>query len=196
MPADPDWPSRNDHGLRRECRLTRHGASPPGGAMTQCPRDWFTKRYTPGGPKWIGLFPSSTDRGVTPARDRFLIDRGCMSTHSKADREFDAVILGCGSAGTTAAKRLRADGHTVAVIEMDQPGVTAPCARGHQGAASLRRDLLVHWGRHWLSRSPRASSSSSPTQGAGRFSAGISPRRRQDRHTEATWGRLVRYATL
>src|SRR5579862_9155118 len=49
-----------------------------------------------------------------------------MGTVSKADRRFDALILGCGSAGTTAAKRLRADGHTVAVVEMDQPGGDCP----------------------------------------------------------------------
>ena len=49
-----------------------------------------------------------------------------MSTHSNAGRQFDALILGCGSAGTTAAKRLRADGHTVAVVEMDQPGGDCP----------------------------------------------------------------------
>ena len=44
----------------------------------------------------------------------------------RADRHFDALILGCGSAGTTAAKRLKADGHTVAVVEMDQPGGDCP----------------------------------------------------------------------
>ena len=49
-----------------------------------------------------------------------------MSTSSKPGRQFDALILGCGSAGTTAAKRLRADGHTVAVVEMDQPGGDCP----------------------------------------------------------------------
>src|ERR1700682_5157202 len=49
-----------------------------------------------------------------------------MDTSSKGDRHFDALILGCGSAGTTAAKRLRADGHTVAVVEMDQPGGDCP----------------------------------------------------------------------
>jgi pyruvate/2-oxoglutarate dehydrogenase complex dihydrolipoamide dehydrogenase (E3) component len=49
-----------------------------------------------------------------------------MGTSSKADRHFDALILGCGSAGTTAAKRLRADGHSVAVVEMDQPGGDCP----------------------------------------------------------------------
>src|ERR1700677_4116358 len=49
-----------------------------------------------------------------------------MATSSKAARHFDALILGCGSAGTTAAKRLRADGHTVAVVEMDQPGGDCP----------------------------------------------------------------------
>lgn len=40
--------------------------------------------------------------------------------------QFDALILGCGSAGTTAAKRLRADGQSVAVVEMDQPGGDCP----------------------------------------------------------------------
>ena len=49
-----------------------------------------------------------------------------MGTTLKADRYFDALILGCGSAGTTAAKRLRADGHTVAVVERDQPGGDCP----------------------------------------------------------------------
>ena len=48
-----------------------------------------------------------------------------MGTSSKADRQFDALILGCGSAGTTAAKRLRAGGQTVAVVEMDQPAGAA-----------------------------------------------------------------------
>ena len=47
---------------------------------------------------------------------------------SNADRQFEALILGCGSAGTTAAKRLRADGHTVAVVEIDQPGGDCPSA--------------------------------------------------------------------
>jgi len=49
-----------------------------------------------------------------------------MGTSSKTARHFDALILGCGSAGTTAAKRLRADGRTVAVVEMDQPGGDCP----------------------------------------------------------------------
>ena len=49
-----------------------------------------------------------------------------MGTSSRAARRFDALILGCGSAGTTAAKRLRADGQTVAVVEMDQPGGDCP----------------------------------------------------------------------
>ncbi len=49
-----------------------------------------------------------------------------MSTSSKADSQFDALILGCGSAGTTAAKQLRTAGHTVAVVEMDQPGGDCP----------------------------------------------------------------------
>ena len=49
-----------------------------------------------------------------------------MGSTTKTDRQFDALILGCGSAGTTAAKRLRADGHTVAVVEMDQPGGDCP----------------------------------------------------------------------
>jgi mercuric reductase len=49
-----------------------------------------------------------------------------MNDSLKADRHFDALILGCGSAGTTAAKQLRADGHTVAVVEMDQPGGDCP----------------------------------------------------------------------
>jgi mercuric reductase len=49
-----------------------------------------------------------------------------MGTPLKADHQFDALILGCGSAGTTAAKRLQADGRTVAVIEMDQPGGDCP----------------------------------------------------------------------
>src|SRR3989442_11925308 len=52
--------------------------------------------------------------------------RGRMGSSSNADRHFDALILGCGSAGTTAAKRLRADGHTVAVVERDQPGGDCP----------------------------------------------------------------------
>ena len=49
-----------------------------------------------------------------------------MSTSRTTTRQFDALILGCGSAGTTAAKRLQADGHTVAVVEMDQPGGDCP----------------------------------------------------------------------
>ena len=49
-----------------------------------------------------------------------------METSSRGVRHFDALILGCGSAGTTAAKRLRVDGHTVAVVEMDQPGGDCP----------------------------------------------------------------------
>jgi pyruvate/2-oxoglutarate dehydrogenase complex dihydrolipoamide dehydrogenase (E3) component len=49
-----------------------------------------------------------------------------MGTSSKTGRQFDALILGCGSAGTTAAKRLRAAGHTVAAVEMDQPGGDCP----------------------------------------------------------------------
>src|SRR5690242_1764772 len=42
------------------------------------------------------------------------------------DSTFDALVIGCGSAGTTAAKRLRADGRTVAVIEQDQVGGDCP----------------------------------------------------------------------
>jgi mercuric reductase len=49
-----------------------------------------------------------------------------MGSPSNANGQYDAIILGCGSAGTTAAKRLRADGHTVAVVEMDQPGGDCP----------------------------------------------------------------------
>src|ERR1700679_3397565 len=52
--------------------------------------------------------------------------RGRMVPTSKTDGQFDAIILGGGWAGTTAAKRLRADGHTVAVVEMDQPGGDCP----------------------------------------------------------------------
>src|ERR1700679_2981383 len=52
--------------------------------------------------------------------------RGRMVPTSKTDGQFDAIILGCGSAGTTAAKRLRADDHTVAVVERDQPGGDCP----------------------------------------------------------------------
>src|SRR5689334_7417479 len=49
-----------------------------------------------------------------------------MSQITNTDRHFDAIILGCGSAGTTAAKRLRASGRSVAVIERDQPGGDCP----------------------------------------------------------------------
>src|ERR1700759_5579006 len=49
-----------------------------------------------------------------------------MSTSSRSARRFDALILGCGSAGTTAAKRLRAAGRSVAVVERDQPGGDCP----------------------------------------------------------------------
>jgi pyruvate/2-oxoglutarate dehydrogenase complex dihydrolipoamide dehydrogenase (E3) component len=42
------------------------------------------------------------------------------------DSSFDALVIGCGSAGTTAAKRLRADGRTVAVIEQDKVGGDCP----------------------------------------------------------------------
>ncbi len=42
------------------------------------------------------------------------------------DRQFDALVIGGGSAGTTAAKRLRADGRTVAVVERDQLGGDCP----------------------------------------------------------------------
>ncbi len=49
-----------------------------------------------------------------------------MGVFSRADRSFDVLILGCGSAGTTAAKRLRTDGRSVAVVEMDQPGGDCP----------------------------------------------------------------------
>src|SRR5439155_26215122 len=45
---------------------------------------------------------------------------------SHADQHFDALVIGCGSAGTTAAKRLRAAGRTVAVIERDQVGGDCP----------------------------------------------------------------------
>src|SRR5438128_12616087 len=48
-----------------------------------------------------------------------------MST-SHTDRHFDALVIGCGSAGTTAAKRLRAAGRSVAVVESDQPGGDCP----------------------------------------------------------------------
>ena len=49
-----------------------------------------------------------------------------MSPSPKADQHFDALVLGCGSAGTTAAKRLRAAGHAVAVVERDKLGGDCP----------------------------------------------------------------------
>jgi pyruvate/2-oxoglutarate dehydrogenase complex dihydrolipoamide dehydrogenase (E3) component len=49
-----------------------------------------------------------------------------MGSPSNANGQYDALILGCGSAGTTAAKRLREVGHSVAVVEMDQPGGDCP----------------------------------------------------------------------
>jgi len=49
-----------------------------------------------------------------------------MSSTASSDLHFDALVLGCGSAGTTAAKRLRAAGHTVGVVERDQVGGDCP----------------------------------------------------------------------
>ena len=49
-----------------------------------------------------------------------------MSVSANTDRQFDALILGCGSAGTTAAKRLRADGRSVAVVEKSELGGDCP----------------------------------------------------------------------
>jgi pyruvate/2-oxoglutarate dehydrogenase complex dihydrolipoamide dehydrogenase (E3) component len=49
-----------------------------------------------------------------------------MSQTAGTDRHFDALVLGCGSAGTTAAKRVRAAGRSVAVVERDQPGGDCP----------------------------------------------------------------------
>jgi pyruvate/2-oxoglutarate dehydrogenase complex dihydrolipoamide dehydrogenase (E3) component len=49
-----------------------------------------------------------------------------MSSSPDSDQHFDALVLGCGSAGTTAAKRLRAAGHTVAVVEKDKLGGDCP----------------------------------------------------------------------
>src|SRR5437588_6279700 len=49
-----------------------------------------------------------------------------MRQTASTERHFDAIILGCGSAGTTAAKRLRASGRSVAVIERDQLGGDCP----------------------------------------------------------------------
>jgi pyruvate/2-oxoglutarate dehydrogenase complex dihydrolipoamide dehydrogenase (E3) component len=48
-----------------------------------------------------------------------------MST-SHADRHFDALVIGGGSAGTTAAKRLREAGRSVAVLESDKLGGDCP----------------------------------------------------------------------
>ena len=80
----------------------------PDSRMTE---NWMSNRF---------LFTVSIEE-IAPQRARA---NGYLS--SKTDRLFDAIILGCGSAGTTAAKRLRADGHAVAVVEMDQPGGDCP----------------------------------------------------------------------
>jgi pyruvate/2-oxoglutarate dehydrogenase complex dihydrolipoamide dehydrogenase (E3) component len=81
------------------------------------------------------------------------------------DQHFDAIVLGCGSAGTTAAKRLRTAGRSVAVVERDQPGGDCPlraCVptkallRSAQVFALLRRagefglstgDIACDWSR-------------------------------------------------
>src|SRR5438045_3303483 len=52
--------------------------------------------------------------------------RGGLMSASRTDRHFDALVIGCGSAGTTAAKRLRAAGRSVAVVESDRPGGDCP----------------------------------------------------------------------
>src|SRR5947209_1009902 len=65
-----------------------------------------------------------------------------MST-SHADRHFDALIIGCGSAGTTAAKRLRAAGRSVAVVESDQLGGDCP-HRACVPTKALLRSAVVY----------------------------------------------------
>src|SRR3954452_3342300 len=48
-----------------------------------------------------------------------------MSTHH-TDRHFDALVIGGGSAGNTAARRLREAGRSVAVVESDKVGGDCP----------------------------------------------------------------------
>jgi pyruvate/2-oxoglutarate dehydrogenase complex dihydrolipoamide dehydrogenase (E3) component len=49
-----------------------------------------------------------------------------MPSTRKADRRFDLVVIGSGSAGGSAASRARAGGHSVAIIETDQAGGDCP----------------------------------------------------------------------
>ena len=42
------------------------------------------------------------------------------------DRRFDLVVIGGGSAGGSAARRARAEGHSVAVVEKDKVGGDCP----------------------------------------------------------------------
>src|SRR3954453_9045154 len=51
---------------------------------------------------------------------------GGLMSASHTDRHFDALVIGCGSAGTTAAQGLRAAGRSVAVVESDRPGGDCP----------------------------------------------------------------------
>ena len=59
-----------------------------------------------------------------------------MSSPAKPDRPFDLLVVGAGSAGTSAAKVARAQGRTVAVVGCspdpgrDYPRLYGPHARG------------------------------------------------------------------
>ena len=49
-----------------------------------------------------------------------------MSPPAESDRQFDLIVLGSGSAGSSAAQRARSAGCSVAVIEKDKVGGDCP----------------------------------------------------------------------
>ena len=64
-----------------------------------------------------------------------------MPSTRKADRRFDLVVIGSGSAGDSAASLARAGGHSVAIIEKDKVGGDCPnyaCVPTHPKTASPR----------------------------------------------------------
>src|SRR2546423_14356505 len=49
-----------------------------------------------------------------------------MSPPAESDRQFDLIVLGSGSAGSSAAQRARSAGCSVAVVEKDKVGGDCP----------------------------------------------------------------------
>src|SRR5438876_11939456 len=49
-----------------------------------------------------------------------------MPSRQQPDQRFDLIVIGSGSAGSSAAARARAQGHSVAIVEKDKVGGDCP----------------------------------------------------------------------